>query len=103
MIDIRPKNSYLYARYQTWRLSRRGGSRLDVTTVFRWALHRQRGVTLETVKIGGQRCTSIGALQRFFGALSGSDRKIAPAQSAGRQHMAKSSPATQARLDALGI
>ena len=48
---------------------RRGGSRLNVRTVFRWALDGLRGIRLESIMIGGTRCTSVEALVRFFHAI----------------------------------
>lgn len=82
---------------------RRAGSRLDVTTVFRWALHGQRGVKLETVKIGGQRCTSINALQRFFDSLSAPSEATKLRKPENLQGIARSKATTKARLDQLGI
>ncbi len=49
---------------------RRRGARPHVTTLYRWAQTGCRGVKLETVQIGGTRCTSLEALDRFFAALS---------------------------------
>ena len=49
---------------------RRGGKRVNVATLYRWASNGCRGVRLETIQIGGTRCTSMQALQRFFDRLS---------------------------------
>ncbi len=49
---------------------RRGGGRLDISTVYRWAQRGLRGIRLETIQVGGQRCTSVESLGRFFTALS---------------------------------
>lgn len=48
---------------------RRRGRKPAVQTLYRWASHGVRGVCLETIQIGGTRCTSREALQRFFAAL----------------------------------
>jgi hypothetical protein len=40
-------------------------------TLWRWASHGLRGVRLETCRVGGTRCTSLEALERFFTALAG--------------------------------
>lgn len=48
----------------------RQGKRVDITTIFRWALRGVKGVKLETIQIGGRKCTSAEALQRFFEALT---------------------------------
>jgi hypothetical protein len=49
---------------------RRADSRPSVATLYRWSLKGCRGVILETIQIGGTRCTSREALQRFFDRLS---------------------------------
>lgn len=48
---------------------RREGKRPHVSCVYRWTTSGCRGVILESVQIGGTRCTSVEALQRFFAAL----------------------------------
>ena len=49
---------------------RRRGRKKAVSTVYRWATKGVKGVILETLQVGGTRCTSLGALQRFFNRLS---------------------------------
>lgn len=51
--------------------SRRQGKKAHPSTLYRWATSGLRGIRLETLKVGGTLCTSQGALQRFFEALSG--------------------------------
>ena len=43
---------------------------MDVATLYRWASHGCRGVRLETIQIGGTKCTSREALDRSFEELS---------------------------------
>ena len=57
--------------------TRRGGKRIHVSCLYRWALHGVYGVRLETLQVGGTTCTSVEALGRFFAALSG-DRANPP-------------------------
>jgi hypothetical protein len=45
---------------------RRAGRRTHVATIFRWTTVGVRGVVLESLQVGGVRCTSAEALQRFF-------------------------------------
>ena len=53
------------------RLPRRGrGRKPHLATLYRWSNHGVRGVRLETIQIGGTRCTSVEALQRFVETLS---------------------------------
>lgn len=49
--------------------TRRGRSP-HVSTIFRWAQRGLKGVRLETISIGGVRCTTREALQRFFARLT---------------------------------
>jgi hypothetical protein len=49
---------------------RRRGRKTHVSTLFRWSTAGCRGVILETIQVGGTRCTSREALQRFFERLS---------------------------------
>ena len=49
---------------------RRRGRKTHVSTLFRWSTAGCRGVVLETIQVGGTRCTSREALQRFFERLS---------------------------------
>jgi len=49
---------------------RRAGRKVNVSTLHRWCTHGCQGVRLAFLKIGGTRCTSIAALQRFFDALT---------------------------------
>lgn len=48
----------------------RSGKRMNIATVFRWALRGLKGIRLETIQIGGRKCTSVEALQRFFERLT---------------------------------
>jgi hypothetical protein len=40
-------------------------------TVYRWSTGGVRGVVLETIQVGGTRCTSKEAVQRFCERLTG--------------------------------
>jgi Protein of unknown function (DUF1580) len=65
---------------------RRGGKRLHISTVFRWAQKGLRGIQLETLQFGGTRVTSVEALQRFFDRLSKPGRSVPSRTSKARQH-----------------
>ncbi len=52
---------------------RRGGRSVHVATLYRWAQRGVRGVKLEALQVGGTKCTSIEALQRFFERLTALD------------------------------
>ncbi len=50
--------------------NRRGGKRINVSTLWRWATTGCRGIRLETILAGGSRATSLEAVERFFEALT---------------------------------
>ena len=49
---------------------RRGRRNRHVSTLFRWSTVGCKGIILETIQVGGTRCTSREALQRFDERLS---------------------------------
>jgi len=49
---------------------RRGGRKPHVSTLYRWSIGGCKGVILETIQVGGTRCTSRPALARFFRRLT---------------------------------
>ena len=56
---------------------RRGGKRAHVATLYRWAKDGLRGVFLDVLQVGGTRCTSREALQRFFERLTARPERAA--------------------------
>jgi len=48
----------------------RGGKPVHQVTLSLWYRRGVRGVLLETIMVGGRRCTSIEALNRFYQAVS---------------------------------
>lgn len=63
--------------------NRRGGKRINISTLWRYATTGCRGVKLETIMAGGSRATSLEAIERFFEQLTlqADGRHIAPPQS----------------------
>jgi hypothetical protein len=49
----------------------RNGKRPHVATIFRWTTRGCRGVRLESIQIGGTRCSTLAAVRRFLDSLSG--------------------------------
>jgi hypothetical protein len=49
---------------------RRGGKKVRVSCCYRWTTTGSKGVVLESLQVGGTRCTSKEALARFFHALT---------------------------------
>jgi hypothetical protein len=54
-----------------WLPKRHGGRPIHISTVYRWEQRGLRGVRLESMQLGGTRCTSEEALIRFFARISG--------------------------------
>lgn len=87
---------------------RRGGKKTNVATLYRWSTRGIRGVTLETLQIGGTRCTSDQALQRFFERLSAADPDFLPCGNpvgdpAPTRRPRRDDRATLAELERLGL
>lgn len=71
MIDSQTENLLSLTDAARLLPARRGGKRPHVSCMYRWTTAGCRGVVLESISIGGTRCTSREALSRFFAALSG--------------------------------
>jgi len=52
---------------------RRAGKRPHVSCIYRWTTAGCRGAILESIQVGGTRCTSREALARFFRRLTQGD------------------------------
>jgi hypothetical protein len=70
MIDTTAEDVLTLAQAADGLPRRRAGRKTDVSTLYRWSTAGCRGVLLETIQVGGTRCTSREALQRFFERLS---------------------------------
>ena len=84
---------------------RRGGKRIHLSCLYRWTVSGCKGVVLESVQIGGTRCTSREALSRFFTRLTavvnlGSGVPPAMTSTVGRQRQIESAEAV---LEKAGI
>jgi hypothetical protein len=66
MIDISSEALLTFSDAAASLPRRRAGRKTNVSTLYRWSEHGLRGVKLEIIFIGGSRCTSSQALQRFF-------------------------------------
>lgn len=70
MID--PTTEHLVSLTDATKLlpARRGGKRPHVSCIYRWTVSGCKGIKLESIQVGGTRCTSREALGRFFERLS---------------------------------
>src|SRR3954447_13983605 len=82
---------------------RRRGRKTHVSTIYRWTVSGCRGVILESIQIGGTRCTSREALQRFFDRLTsaGGTGDAPPVQRSVTQRQ-RQSEAAEKKLKELG-
>ena len=79
---------------------RRGGKRAHVSCVYRWTKAGCKGVILESIQVGGTRCTSREALARFFDRLT--DRQSVSVPTSSKAHNRPVETAEQL-LDDAGI
>ena len=82
---------------------RRHGKRPDVATLFRWTTFGLSGIRLECIQVGGCRCTSREALQRFFEALTAVSSAGRPAPEPLPRSRRKSVKHAEQVLDSAGI
>jgi hypothetical protein len=87
---------------------RRAGKRANVATLYRWTTIGVKGVVLESVQVGGCRCTSRAAIGRFFERLTairdaGLSAIPAPEPSRLPAHRRRSIEAAERKLAAAGI
>jgi hypothetical protein len=78
MIDISTETVVSPAEARRRLPTRRAGKRPDIATIYRWMQVGCRGIRLESIVIGGTRCTSIESLQRFFNKLTEAADSPAP-------------------------
>ena len=88
MVDIATENPFPLSETPKYVPKRRGGRKLNIATAYRWASHGLHGVRLEVVQVGGTKCTSLAALQRFFERLSAVANGEAPPVRTPRQRAA---------------
>lgn len=106
MIDFTKERMFPLSQAPRRMPRRRSGKRVHTATLYRWAAVGCRGVILETLQLGGTKCTSREALQRFFERLSNlqspSHGDIASRENP-RQYAQRSEAETERLLDQLGL
>jgi Protein of unknown function (DUF1580) len=73
MIDFRQETIVTMNQAARVVPKRRRGRPAHAATLYRWASRGCRGIKLEFIQVGGSKCTSLQALQRFFDQLSKQD------------------------------
>lgn len=71
MIDVQTETLVSLSEAAASLPRRRAGKKPHTATLYRWTTRGCKGIVLESLAIGGTRCTSREALQRFFERLSG--------------------------------
>ena len=79
---------------------KRHGKKAHISTPYRWTTIGCRGVVLESIQIGGTRCTSREALARFFQRLTARVMAIPQQSECSR---ADTPNDIEQQLDSLGI
>jgi hypothetical protein len=78
MIDSNNESLISLAQTAKCLPERRGGKRPHISCIYRWTTSGCKGVVLESIQVGGTRCTSKEALARFFQRLTQGDRPEVP-------------------------
>ena len=80
-IDVARESVFSFGEAARYVGKLKGTKAVAFQTLFRWATKGCRGLVLETICVGGTRCTSKEALQRFFDGVTRA-RASAPATAA---------------------
>lgn len=80
---------------------RRGGKKTHVSCLYRWTRRGCRDVVLESIQVGGTRCTSREALARFFSRLTLPPGKALTIRTTANRH--RKSSRIDAELDREGF
>lgn len=100
MINIASEDILTPTQACEWLPRRRAGKKTSLSTICRWINAGVAGVRLETIHLGGVRCTSKQALQRFFDAVSAARAGDAPASDPASPSPGKPKPATRSAKQA---
>lgn len=73
---------------------------VSTATIARWIQRGVRGVTLETIAIGGRRCTSREAIERFVADQNAAD---SPAPAITPSQRRRQSEAAHTELERIGV
>jgi hypothetical protein len=69
-IDVARESVFSFGEAARYVGKLKGTKPIALQTLWRWATRGCSGVVLETIFVGGMRCTSKEALQRFFDAVT---------------------------------
>lgn len=78
MIDTKNEQLFALKYARRWFPRRRRGKRPALPTLYRYSNEGYQGVILETVQVGGTRCTSREAVARFIEGISNPQLREVP-------------------------
>ena len=80
--------------------TRRGGKHTSISCLYRWTTSGCKGEVLESIQVGGTRCTSREALARFFQQLT---ERVVTVRQQSECSPGISPNETEQQLDSLGM
>ena len=83
--------------------ARRAGKKTHISCLYRWTKTGCRGVVLESLQVGGTRCTSKEALARFFRRLTAASQVRKPDDHSSSDNLRAEARKVEEQLDDLGI
>ena len=93
MIDLQAEKPLTLTAAAKLPQLRRNGRSSHIATVYRWAERGCRGIVLESIVIGGSRCTTAEAVDRWIVALTASaGGEPTPIQAPRQRELAHSAP-----------
>ncbi|GMU22147.1 MAG: hypothetical protein AMXMBFR13_22350 [Phycisphaerae bacterium] len=101
MIDLSTEQVISLAEAARRLPRRRAGKKAHVSCVYRWTTAGCKGVILESVQVGGTRCTSVEAIQRFIERLTTGGTAAPTVRTSQRRE--REIAAAEKRLQAVGI
>jgi hypothetical protein len=104
MIDTRTETLLTFSQAAKELPCLRGNKKAHALTVYRWATAGCWGVVLESIQVGGTRCTSKEAIQRFCERLTKPSGAGSQVGEVGRSQVKRKRQATKAgeQLESLG-
>lgn len=102
MINVSTEDVISLAEAATLLPRRRAGKKAHVSCIYRWTQQGCRGVRLESIQVGGTRCTSRQALTRFFDKLTVATG-LPPASDQKPASFQRRTETAERELDRLGI
>ena len=103
MIDISSEHLIALADVPAILPKRRGGKRVHLSCIYRWTTAGCRHIVLESIQIGGTRCTSKEALGRFFERLGNPHAERGETQSTQSRGRERQKAAAERECDRAGL